>query len=90
MNGTLYQNPAFPSIEDGNIQTKDMSENIENNKGKQVKVYCNINNNEKEFEGRFEQFNKEYMVISNVKTNQHFLIPTKYINYVTCDEEIKI
>ena len=93
MNGTLYSSPTFPNnINEENVIEERESDNLSNNKGKMIKAYFSFPNvNEiKEFNGRLESINKDYIVISNIDNNEYTLLFTKYLIYLVFDEKISL
>ena len=91
MNGTLYQNPTFPTLDEEKIINQDINkEKLQCNKGKLVKVYLSFPNKDMDFEGRLEYIDHDYIVISNIDTNIYNLIPSRYINYISFNEKILI
>lgn len=93
MNGTYYPNPNF--LENNN----DIKENeiisldkdiFNKNKGKYINIYLEFKNKDKEFEGRIEYQNDDYLILSDITNNKYILIPIKYIRYAIFDESLKI
>lgn len=90
MNGTLYNNPTFPTLEDDYIQSNN---NVTtNNIGKEVKAYFSFKNENqvKEFNGRLELLNKDYIILSKIDDNEYILLPTKNLDYLVFNEKISI
>ena len=88
MNGTYYPNPTFP---DNNIDIPLYEENelLNNNKGKNIKIYTNINNN-KEFSGNLEYIDDTNVIINDINNDKAYLIPIKYIYYIEFNESLSI
>lgn len=97
MSGEYFPNPTFfnnerQNQEDNNLEKHSNIDNILiNNIGKHIILYCSFNNkNEtnKDFEGRLEYINENYVVINNIDNNKYVFIPVKYINYIVFNEKI--
>lgn len=88
MNGTFYSNPTFPSLEEDNTLEERKEKELDNNKGKTIKVYTNYK--DEELKGRFEYINNNYLIFSTPETNEYTLIFLKNINYIVFNEEINL
>ena len=97
MSGEYFPNPTFFNNERQFEEDSDLKKpsNIDkiliNNVGKPITLYCSFNNkNEtnKDFEGRLEYINENYVVINNIDNNKYVFIPVKYINYIVFNEKI--
>ena len=100
MDGTYFPTPTFPSNEERKVETKESEAkqvfNVDkiliNNIGKSVIIYCSFKNSndlkDKDFTGRLEYVNENYIVISNVENGEYHFIPIKYVNYITFKEKI--
>ena len=95
MNGSYYQNPTFPSTnikkeeviqKDFIIEEKAMYQILQDNKDKIIKVYTSFPNandwRNKIFEGKIEYCEKDYLIVSNPKNNEHDIIPLLNIDYI--------
>ncbi|QDP41707.1 spore coat protein GerQ [Radiobacillus deserti] len=58
------------------------------NKGKLAVVYASFDNNSKVFTGIIEAAGRDHLILSDPETENRFLIPMIYLDYVTFDEEI--
>ncbi|UFT98998.1 spore coat protein GerQ [Radiobacillus kanasensis] len=58
------------------------------NKGKPAIVYASFDNNSKVFTGIIEAAGRDHLILSDPETENRFLIPMIYLDYVTFDEEI--
>lgn len=88
MNGTYYPNPTFPGQE-VEIPIYEENEILYNNKGKNIKIFTNINDN-KEFQGRLEHIDKENVIINDIDKDKAYLIPIKYIYYIEFNESLNL
>lgn len=101
MNGTYYQNAAFPKelnlntapIGGGDEYEQSYIENIiRQNKGKKAKAYFTFPDSntwrDKTFEGIIEQAGKDHLIMSDPNTGKYSLILLIYLNYIEFDEPI--
>ena len=95
INGTYYSSPVFPN---NNIETKSddkiinisefLFELLNNNIGKIIKVYLNINSELKELEGKIESSNNNYLYLNDINNKKKYLISNKYICYIETTENM--
>ena len=92
MEGTYYNNPAFPFAEDPNNQEKtEIVESVENRfslndfKDKKVAIYASFNNSmiwrDKKFEGIIKDIKNHYLLLLS-NENLYLIVPLNYINFI--------
>ena len=90
------QSPNQPpfSINRMYYQDKDITVLLNLNKGKKVCIYTSFKNSEewknKAFTGIVEEAYKDYLVLSDPKCGDWYIIPIKYIDYIKSEENINI
>ena len=88
-------NPMF-NEDNQNYNTIDdsLKSILKDNMGKKVSIYQSFSTSEewkdKIFSGILEESNKEYVILSDPKTGNWFMLFTKYTNFIQFDEEINI
>ena len=96
MNGSFYQNPTFPTlnneddIEEELIVQSDMSlwQILNVNKGKRVSVYTSFNNENKTLTGILEAGTTEYLILSNPQNGHWDIINSCNIVHINFEEKI--
>lgn len=97
MNGTYYQNPTFPSINNDKeiievnekISINTFDDLINNNKGKKVKVFALYpNSTGKEYDGIIDTIGIDFVTIQDKTNNSYLLVKKQYINYIEFNEPI--
>jgi len=102
MNGNFFSNPTFPTNEsEVNLLPKEINypvswkDNRKNilklNKGKKVKAYFSYpkgNDGQKEYDGIIEDAFNDYLLMSDPKTGEWYLLKVHYLNYVVFEEKI--
>ena len=88
MNGTYYPNPTFPG-QDIEIPTYQDIDLLNYNKGKNIKIYTNIDDN-KTFKGRLEHIDNINVIINDIESDKAYLIPIKYIYYIEFNESLNL
>lgn len=84
MNGTFFKNPNFSE----NNENYNTNYNILNyNFSKKVKVFTIINE-EKYISGILEDYQNNFLIISDPNNGNWLLIPDKYIYYIEFEEKI--
>ena len=96
MNGTYFKSPIFP--ENLNITPTEEENRVDNydvlnkNSGKKAKIFMTFKHSnewrDREFSGIIENFQNEYIIMSDPKTGNWYLIPIKYICYIEFEEKI--
>ena len=88
-NDSNFNNP-LPDIP---MQQSYIENILRHNKGKNIKASFSFPDSQewkdKIFTGTIEQAGKDHLIIKNPETNQWFLIPLIYLNYVEFDEKIE-
>lgn len=86
------QSPFF--INRSYYQDKDIASLLNLNKGKKICIYTSFKNSEewinKTFTGILEENYNDYLVLSDPKCGDWFIIPIKYIDYIKSEENINI
>ncbi len=103
MNGTYFQNPAFPTNGlnlanapigggAGEIEQSFIENILRQNKGKRIKAYFSFPDStewrNKIYEGIIEESGRDHLIINDNKTGKWYLILLIYLNYVEFDEPI--
>ena len=72
----------------------DISNLLNLNKGKKICIYTSFKNSDewrnKTFTGILEENYKDYLVLSDPKCGDWFIIPIKYVDYIKSEENINI
>ena len=98
MNGAYFKNPTFPTLENDDTydSNKDSSvvkigSELSNNISKKVKLYASFPYaNDKEehvFEGILEHWDKNYVIIRDIKKEAWYYVSNCYINYLEFSEK---
>ena len=104
MNGSYYPNPTFPTNmgpypdttnETNSVMPMEQSyiENILRlNKGKKVKVFAAYPDSndwrDRIYDGIIEEAGKDHLIMMSPATNDWYLIPLIYVNWVEFEEKI--
>ena len=94
-NNSLYFSNQTPyNMSSVHYQNKDNTNLFNLNKGKKVYIYSSFKNSDewksKIFNGILEESSKEYLVLSDPKCGDFYIIPVKYIDYIKSEENINI
>lgn len=95
-NRTIYRDngmtKTLPTYIDNSFETSYIHNLLKLNKGKQVEIYTSYpDSNEwrdKIFLGIIEESEKDYIILSDPKTGDWYVIPTIYIDYIRSNERI--
>jgi len=93
--GNFYSNNQTPfNLNKMYYQSNDISSLFNFNKGKKICIYTSFKNSEewknKVFTGILEESFKDYLVLSDPKCGDWYIIPIKYIDYIKSEENINI
>ncbi len=103
MNGSLYQNPTFPSIEKEspviseefipiNNEAKNIINFLNNNKGKKINALLSYPNSSswqsKSYEGIIDDVGDDYLLINSLENETRYLLKLKYLDYIEFAERI--
>lgn len=91
----FYSTNQIPfSINRTYYQNKDISSLLNINKGKKVCIYISFKNSDewknKTFTGILEEAGKDYLVLSDPKCGDWYILPIKYVDYIKSEENINI
>ena len=90
----IYSNDNMPSIVNAqpNMNYNTNQSYIENilkmNKGKKATIHMTFNKESKEFSGIIEQSGKDYIIVSDPTSGKWYMLPIKYLDFITFDEQI--
>lgn len=88
MNGTFFNNPAFPD----DIKDESNGSILKLNMSKKVKVFTNFREPNSEnmqfFSGILENSSDENLILSDPSNGSWYLIPLKFVNYIEFEEKM--
>lgn len=93
-NNFYSNNQSLFSVNRTYYQDKDIKDLLNLNKGKKVCIYASFKNSDewknKVFTGILEEVYKDYIVLSDPKCGDWYIIPITYVDYIKSEENINI